>query len=238
MRSFYTEYLDTYGPCHIPYNIHLMLHVRQDCINWSSLRSHSAFKFERLNHELMVAPRTNSESKVTKSIVRAVCELGIRMQIVRDEPGCSKPCAWPPTLPTISNIPCLMNCLEANISFYSKTRDQFSTDWDIGNYISVIDHSTGDSIFITGAPITKIVVFIRTSTAISALIHPVRLSNVPSRIKGAYQLIEDDTPEDPNLFKLVCLSEINESIHISPVCTYSTDENDILLIPVCGPLPY
>ena len=239
MRSFYTDYLDTFGPCHMPYNFHLMLHIRLDCINWSSLRSHSAFKFERINHELMIAPRSNAESKVTQSIVRAVTELALRFQKELGSPV-SKRSSWPVTLPKWEEIPCLALFDGATVWFSARQTDEFSNVWEVGNYLTAIDHAgTFPCHFTAPSPIAKIETFIHLHDQCWALLYPVTMSDDKSfRIKGAYAPLPTISTINVNLFRLVSLSHVPESVHISPVCSYITDADVRLLIPFCGPIPF
>ena len=76
--TLYDRFLVSYGKCNMPYNFHVMLYCQHDCFDWSSLRSHSTFKFDRLYHELIMAPRSSGSNKITQSIVRVVCELPSR----------------------------------------------------------------------------------------------------------------------------------------------------------------
>ena len=238
LRSFYSDYLETFGPCHMPYNFHLMLHVRLDCLNWSSLRCHSAFKFERINHELMIAPRSNAESKVTQSIVRAVTELALRLDKVDASPHVKR-CKWPDTLPNWADIPCLAMFAGVTTTCSAKGKDEFSNVWEVGKYITVLDHTDGSSKYITGSPVAKIETFINYNNDCWALIYPVATSNDYSfRIKGAHALSEADLIIDVHLFQVILISHVPEAVHISSVCSFVTDCDIHLVIPMCGPIPF
>ena len=238
IRSFYQDYLECYGLCHMPFNFHWFLHCRLDCINWSSLRSHSAFKFERLNHELMVAPRSNAETKITQSMVRVVCELGIRLNARSTEQTHHVRSKWPTSLPPAESIPAL-SALRGK-SFVSKRgTDQFSNVWDVGDYITAIDHSTGESAFLCGSIIAQIATFLNVYDEVWALLYPVRVSIANRyRINGAYQIGAQDVSYDTESFRLLCLSRVPEDIHICAVCSFRTDDGTTLHLPLCGPLPF
>ena len=173
ISQFYERYLDYYGKCHMPYNFHMLLHCQIDCIDWSSLRSHSTFKFERLYHELIGAPRSNGSNKITQSIVRASCELRSRYSITSHDFPSIQTMSWPACLPAMNDIDCLQTlCQSASVKMVKNCEGQFGGSWKIGDLITVIDHSRGDANYIGGGLACTIELIMWTKSCFVALLYP------------------------------------------------------------------
>ena len=142
------------------------------------------------------------------------------------------------SLPPAESIPAL-SALRGK-SFVSKRgTDQFSNVWDVGDYITAIDHSTGESAFLCGSIIAQIATFLNVYDEVWALLYPVRVSIANRyRINGAYQIGAQDVSYDTESFRLLCLSRVPEDIHICAVCSFRTDDGTTLHLPLCGPLPF
>ena len=171
--------------------------------------------------------------------MRAVTELALRMEkvpVILE----SKQSKWPVTLPKREEIPCLALFDGAKVWFSARQKDEFSNVWEVGNFLTATDHACGYSIHVTApSPIAKIEIFVHHHDQCWALIYPETMSSDHSfRIKGAYPPHYSIPTIDANLFRLICLTHVPETLHISPVCSYVSDDDVRLLIPLCGPIPF
>jgi hypothetical protein len=240
LKTFYERYHDCYGRCHMPYNFHMLLHCRVDCINWSSLRSHSTFKFERLYHELIGAPRSNGSSKVTQSIVRASSELRSRFSTTNT--GINQlpiDIGWPSTLPPVTEIPCMKALIESGVNFkcVQRCEGQFGGTWKIGDFATVIDHSSGAAVYVGGSLACSIELIILNKAVYSALLYPV--PDPPSRSRlplGSFR-IGNRGQCHPEKFVTINFTKVPDSIHICHVARYDDANGPKLFVPLCGPMP-
>ena len=241
-RSFYERFLGLYGKCNMPVNFHLFLHVQHDCNDWSTPRSHSTFKFERLYHELIVAPRSNGSNKITQSMVRAVCELRARaLQASR----ISRPskfglrCQWPLFLPPQLEIPCLsrMIGLKSFGNFFKSALDEFGTKWNVGDFMTVIDYSSGTAIHLGDSLACKVESLLSVEDNVIALLYPVVCPSSPLRQTLGSFYIGKHAGYDNCKFAVMNLTSLPEHVHISHVARYMHPNGPILHMPLCGPLP-
>ena len=234
-RTLYDRFLACYGKCNMPYNFHVMLHCQHDCIDWSSLRSHSTFKFERLYHELIMAPRSNGSNKITQSIVRAVCELPSRhTKFIHNV--ISSPMGWPLSLPDASSIPCLLSVLQSAPKFVIAAQDMFGGTWKYGQLITVIDHSLGSANYV-GALACTIECIILRGIEFMALLYPVKISaREHGRITGSFKLQKRSQFINDKFF-VTSLSNVPDHMHICHVGHYNDADGSVLYVPLCGPLP-
>ena len=238
LKTFYERYLDYYGKCHMPYNFHMLLHCRIDCIDWSSLRSHSTFKFERLYHELIGAPRSNGSNKVTQSIVRAATELRSRYATTTPVVSANEGVSWPPSLPSMQDIPCLHDICEVqNVKVVRNCTGQYGGMWKLGDLITVIDHSTGPPIYIGGSLACTIEAVLLTKMGYIALLYPVQDPPIRTRLAlGSFRLGNRGTIL-PSKFTTVNLTKVLEHVHVCHVARYDDARGPTVFIPLCGPLP-
>ena len=237
IKTFYERYHEYYGRCHMPYNFHLLLHCRLDCIDWSCLRSHSTFKFERLYHELIGAPRSKGSNKVTQSIVRAACELRSRYSSPVVDPTIHG-VSWPTLLPPMCNIPCLHRVVgNENVTLVNTCDGQFGGTWKLGDLITVIDHSSGSPMYMGGAQACTIEVIVLKSQKYVALLYPVQEPAVRSRLPpGSFRLGNRGTI-DPGKFFTLNLTSVPDYIHVCHVARYDDAKGPTLFVSLCGPMP-
>ena len=240
IRIFYERYLDYYGKCHMPYNFHMLLHCRIDCIDWSTLRSHSTFKFERLYHELIGAPRSNGSNKLTQSIVRAASELRSRyLTTSPPEVSAKHVVPWPPTLPLMNEIPCVQDiiCQFPSVQIVSTCEGLYGGSWKLGDLITVIDHSNGHPIYMGGTLACTIEVIMFTKSGYIALLYPVQ--DPPIRVRlalGSFRLGNRGTVV-PSKFTTVNLSNVPVHVHVCHVARYDDASGPTVFVPLCGPMP-
>jgi len=238
LHTFYERFLAYYGKCHMPVNFHLMLHCQHDCKDWSSLRSHSTFKFERLYHELMVTPRSNGSNKITQSMVRAVKELRSRQSAQLSVDPARNYIEWPHDLPSVDSIECVKHLKNANMKYLKAVVDEFGRMWRIGEMMTVLDHSDGDYFYVGGSIALLIKCFLRHGNHTYALLYPVNTSTSAIRLPlGTFQI--HDTLTDHNSKPvLVNVSSVADHFHITHVVRYNHSVKGALFVPLCGPLPY
>ena len=239
LKTFYERFHACYGSCHMPYNFHMLLHSRVDCVNWSSLRSHSTFKFERLYHELIGAPRSNGSNKVTQSIVRAASELHVRFSskstISRSIPI---EIDWPATLPAIPTITCLNRVIDGQSFKCVKTCEGlFGGCWKMGDLVTVIDHSSGVPVYVGGSLACTIEMIFVIKAQYVALLYPVKGPPIPSRLPLGCFRIGNHGPLNPGKFVCVNFTKVPESFHICHVARYDDPTGLKLFVPLCGPMP-
>ena len=238
LHTFYERFLDYYGKCHMPVNFHLMLHCQHDCKDWSSLRSHSTFKFERLYHELMVTPRSNGSNKITQSMVRAVTELRSRQSAKIFVDPALNYIPWPCDLPPVDTIECLEHLINENLKYLKAVVDEFGRPWKIGEMMTVLDHSNGDFVYVGDSIAFVIKCFLRFRNQTYGLLYPVnRLTSATRLPLGTFQIHNTLTDQNSKPV-LVNLSSIADHIHITHVVRYNHPAIGALYVPLCGPLPY
>jgi hypothetical protein len=241
-RTFYERFLAFYGKCNMPVNFHLFLHVHHDCNDWSTPRSHSTFKFERLYHELIVAPRSNGSNKITQSMVRAVCELRARALQSSRSTGASKlgiRCEWPLFLPNLVEIPCLSRMIGSKRveNCFKSALDEFGTKWNVGDFMTVIDYSSGTAIHLGDSLACRVECLLLVEDNVLALLYPVLCQSFPLRkTLGSFYIGKHAGFEKCN-FEVINLTSVPEHVHISHVAQYVHPNGPILHMPLCGPLP-
>ena len=241
-RSFYERFLGLYGKCNMPVNFHLFLHVQHDCNDWSTLQSHSTFKFERLYHELIVAPRSNGSNKFTQSIVRAVCAFRARAFQYSGINGPSKfgtSFQWPTFLPPQHEIPCLkgMNGATSNQNLFKSALDEFGTKWNVGDFMTIIDYSSGTSIYLGESMACKVECLLSISSNVIALLYPAHCPSLPLRKTLGSFIIGKQVGYEISKIMTINLSLLPQHVHISHVARYMHPNGPITYIPLCGPLP-
>ena len=235
ISQFYERYLSYYGKCHMPYNFHVLLHCQIDCMDWSSLRSHSTFKFERLYHELIGAPRSNGSNKITQSIVRACAELRSRYSVQTTDIPSIQVIEWPSNLPSMKDIMCLQTWLrDPNIKFVRNCDGQFGGSWKVGDLITVIDHSKGNPDYIGGGLACAIESIMWTNSCFVALLYPVPIPPIPFRLTlGTFRLGNRGTML-PSKFVTVNLTKVPNHLHICHVARYDDASGPTVYVPLCG----
>jgi len=239
LKTFYMRFHACYGACHMPYNFHMLLHSRVDCVNWSSLRSHSTFKFERLYHELIVAPRCNGSNKVTQSIVRAASELHSRFSSKTTVPSSNQiHIGWPATLPALRTITSLDRVIDGQtFKCVQNCEGVFGGRWKMGDLVTVIDHSSGVPVYVGGSLACTIEVIVAVKAQFVALLYPVKGPPIPSRVPLGSFRIGNQGLLHPEKFVCVNLTKVPESFHICHVARYDDPSGLKLFVPVCGPMP-
>ena len=238
ISQFYERYLDYYGKCHMPYNFHMLLHCRIDCIDWSSLRSHSTFKFERLYHELIGAPRSNGSNKITQSIVRASCELRSRYSTSSQDVTSIHEISWPTCLPALTEIDCLQSMAETpNVKMTRNCEGQLGGSWKIGDLITVIDHSSGNPNYIGGGLACTIELIMWTNSCFIALLYPAPNPPIPMRLAfGSFRLGNRGTMVTSQ-FVTLNLTKVPDHLHICHVARFDDASGPTVFVPLCGPMP-